>query len=157
MAMQKPWIQRHGHFFLLFALCVYFLGGVAACAPSDPAFDAIKQAIQTEDKDPAATSQVLKDNLGRTKDKNLIPLLLDYLRETRQHEKFYPNVLGKIAFYLEQVSEIKSRIHGTIAGPAYFTDKESDADIEQWQIWWDANKDDIYWDEQAQALKVKSH
>jgi len=87
----------------------------------------------------------------------LIPLLLDYLRETRQHEKFYPNVLGKIAFYLEQVSEIKSRIHGTIAGPAYFTDKESDADIEQWQIWWDANKDDIYWDEQAQALKVKSH
>ena len=25
MAMQKPWIQRHGHFFLLFALCVYLL------------------------------------------------------------------------------------------------------------------------------------
>jgi hypothetical protein len=134
------------------------LGCLASCvAKPDPSLDAIKQALQNEDKDPAAASQALKDNLGRTKDKNLIPFLLDYLRETRQHEKFYPYVLGKIAFYLEQVSEIKSHIHGTIAGPTYYTDKEADADIEQWQTWWDANKDYIYWDEQAQAMKVKPH
>ncbi len=139
----------------IFLLCMVCL--VSCTSNPDPSLDVIKQALQNEDKDPSATSQVLKDNLNRINDKNLLPLLLDYLRETRQHEKFYPGVLGEIAFYLERVSKIKSHIHGTIAGPAYITDKESEADIEQWQAWWDANKDYIYWDEQAQSLKVKPH
>ena len=55
------------------------------------------------------------------------------------------------------MSGAKSHISFLLGDPYYMTGQDLDKDIEQWQAWWDANKDYIYWDEQAQTLKVKPH
>jgi hypothetical protein len=59
--------------------------------------------------------------------------------------------------YLERISGIKSSMQGTFAGLVYTDKRDWEKDVLQWQAWWDANKDYIYWDEQAQSLKVKPH
>lgn len=99
----------------------------------------------------------IKDNLDKITDKNVIPFLLDYLKDLKQRYTISTGVLGRIVSYLERVTGSRSRISTSIGGPVYLSKKDMGEDIDQWQAWWDTNKDYIYWDEQAQALKAKPH
>jgi hypothetical protein len=131
---------------------------MAGCsAISDPALDAVRQALQNEGKDPGATRVVLETSLNKVKDKQIVGVLLSYLQEKRLEQAVYFGNIGQVNFYLERISNIKSHMYLDIAGPAYLDKRDWDNDIAQWQEWWDANKDYIYWDEQAQAMKVKPH
>ncbi len=130
---------------------------VACNAAPDPALEEIQQALQNEDQNPSKTYQILSDNLDVVKDKRVIEVLLSYLMERIKSDTGYNNIDSTVAFYLERVTGLKSHMDWTFAGPVY-TDKEIwRQDLQYWWGWWKANKDYIYWDEQAQALKVKPH
>ncbi len=133
-------------------------GSITSCAPvEDPSYRTVAEALKNEANDPAITARILRDNLDKVTDKNVIPFLLDYLKELKQRYTISTGVLGRIVSYLERVTGSGSRISMSIGGPAYLSKKEMGEDIDQWQAWWDTNKDYIYWDKQAQALKVKPH
>ena len=145
-------------FLRLVVVIVLCLTNIASCiSGDDPSLTAISQALRDEDKDPAATAKVLKDNLAKAKDKNVIPLLLDYLEGLEHRETMHTSILGRIAYYLQGVSGIKSHISTSIGGTIYNDKEDWEKDVSQWRTWWNTNKDYIYWDEQAQALKVKRH
>lgn len=139
-------------------IAVLCMSSVVSCASAaDPSLASVIQALKDQDKDPAGSAQVLKDKLASVKDKNLIPLLLDYLKGMRDRETTYTSVLGRVAFYLERVTGLKSHIDLTFAGPVYVNQEDWEKDVNQWQEWWDVNRNYIYWDEQARSLKVKPH
>jgi len=135
----------------------------AACSSSrDPILDEIQQALHNEQQNPTKTFQILSDDLDKVKDKQVIELLLNYLEDNKRMktpdgviDNF--NIMGVIALYLERTTGLKSHMDFTIAGPGYRNTESWDQDILQWRAWWDANKDYIYWDDQARSLKVKPH
>jgi hypothetical protein len=128
-----------------------------SCTSGDTAFDAVKQAIENASKNPDSSYRTLETKLSKVKDKTVIPILLNYFRESLQQGRSYPGILGLIGLYFEDLSGIKGRVSVNIAGPAYSTDKGWEGDVAQWQNWWNTNKDYIYWDEHAQSLKVQPH
>lgn len=137
---------------LLLALCV-------GCTPSyvsgsDPNLDAIRKALQDEDKDPSATSQTLDEKLHRVQDKQIVEVLLDYLEDRRHKGELHDYNIGKAVFYLAEISGIESHIDLTFAGPVYLDFQDWDRDIAQWREWWNANRDYIVWDEQSGKLRV---
>jgi len=138
----------------IFAFCLALIAG---CTSSDSVFDLVQQSLQNVDRNPTATFEILEKNLSQVKNKAVIPLLLDYFREAKQRGEYYPSILAVIALYFEKISGIESHVIVNITGPYYTRDKEWRSDMAQWQDWWDKNGDYIYWDEQAQSLKVKSH
>jgi hypothetical protein len=152
-------VKPQEYSFQLLCLSMMVILCVVSCVSStaDPSLAAVTQALKDENKDPAATDQVLRDNLGKVEDKRVIPMLLDYLKGTKHRETVYTSNLGRVVFYLERVTGIKSHIEMTIAGPIYLSGEDFEKDVNQWQNWWNANKDYIYWDEQARALQVKPH
>jgi hypothetical protein len=140
---------------LITILCIAYT--VSCGSASDPSLVAITQALKDVNKDPAAATGSLKENLSRVKDKSVIPILIEYLEGLDQQDAMYTSVVGRIAFYLERVSGLESNITTTAGGPAYIYKEDWERDVSQWRAWWDANKDYIYWDEQAQSLKAKPH
>jgi hypothetical protein len=136
-------------------LCIVYT--VSCSSVSDPSLAAITRALKNVNANPAAAAETLKENLPEVKDKSLIPILMDYLEGVGQQDTMYTSVVGRIAFYLERVSGLESNITTTAGGPAYIYKEDWERDVSQWRAWWDANKDYIYWDEQAQSLKVKPH
>ncbi len=140
---------------VIFVSCLIY---VTSCLPAaDPAFNAIKQVL-IEDKDPDAIYRALEANLDKVKEKQIVEVLLNYLRQQRQRQVIDTGNVRQAALYLERISGLKHRMKPmALIGLTYMTTRDWDKDISQWQDWWDANKDYIYWDEQAQALKVKPH
>jgi hypothetical protein len=135
---------------------------VACSSAPDPILEAIQKALRDEEQNPTKTFQVLSDDLDKVKDKQVIELLVNYLEDNKRNktpngviDNF--NTMGIVALYLERVTGLKSHMDFTFAGPAYRNTMLWDQDILQWRGWWSANKDYIYWDEQAQSLKVKPH
>jgi hypothetical protein len=93
-----------------------------AAPVSDPAFEAIRQALQSDDKSPEAAYSAVRSNLSRVKDRQIIPLLLDYLKKDRHRQTGYPGILREVVFYLERISDIKSHVKlliGAIPSPIF--------------------------------------
>lgn len=131
---------------------------LTSCSPApDPAFNAIQQAL-IEGKDAGTIYESFKANLDKVKDKQIVEILLSYLHEQRQKQKFDTSAVRQVALYLERISGLKNRMEPmALVGPTYVNMRDWDQDISQWEAWWNANKDYIYWDEQVQSLKVKPH
>ena len=139
-------------------LSVFCLMYLISCSPApDPAFNAIKQVlIEGEDADTIYES--FKANLDKVKDKQIVEILLNYLQGQRQQQEFDISAVRQVALYLERISGLKNRMEPmALVGPTYVNMKNWDKDISQWEAWWNADKDYIYWDEQAQSLTVKPH
>ncbi len=149
-------IRRSVLLSMIFTLLL--VGSVSCVAPvSDPALETVRQALQNDDQDPEGAFIAVRDNLNKVKDRQIVPLLLDYLNKDRRRLTGYPAILDKVTSYLEQISGVSSHIVFILGDAVYMNGLDADKDIEQWQAWWDANKDYIYWDEQAKILKVRSH
>jgi len=140
---------------MIFVLCLMSL---TSCLPApDPASTVVKQML-VEGKNADTVYQSLNANLDKVKDKQIVEVLLSYLREQRQKQKFNTSDVRQVALYFERISGLKNRMEPmALVGPTYVNMGDWDKDIFQWEDWWDANKDYIYWDEQAQSLKVKAH
>ena len=69
----------------------------ASCAApvSDPALETVRQALQSNDKDPEGAFVAVRDNLDKVKDRQIVPLLLDYLNKDRHRQTIYLGVLGR--------------------------------------------------------------
>lgn len=150
---------------ILWLTIVMFAGLIfcAACGSMpDPFLEKIQQALRDEQQNPTKTFQILSNDLDKVQNKQVIELLMNYLEANKLSKT--PNgvinnfnTMGVAALYLERVTGLKSHMDFTFAGPSYRDTKSWDQDILQWRAWWDANKDYIHWDEQAQSLKVKPH
>ena len=75
-------VRQLVHLSAIFILCSTF--SISCTLIPDPVFEIVKQALQDEHKDPAATYQALKDNLDSVKDKRIIEVLLDYLEKKEE-------------------------------------------------------------------------
>ena len=151
---RSPYCIRLAQLLAISILCLTFS---VSCASTDKAYDVVKQALTDIDKDPLSSYRALDANLVKVRDKNVIPFLLNYFEGAKSKEHTYPSILGLIGLYLERISGIQSHVNLTIGGPIYSRSEDWNVDVAQWQNWWNANNEYIYWDEQAQSLQVRLH
>ncbi len=143
---------------LLIVLC-------ASCKyhSTDPAFNAVKQALQDEHKDPLTRIEELEANLPKVKDKQVIPFLLDYLEKSKTQQLKYnikpPDVhiqghdVEIIILYLQRLcGKLSNLNHMSLGGAYYSTLADMETDIAKYHEWWNTNSDHIVWDEEQGRL-----
>ena len=72
------------------AVTLLLICNASCSAPvSDPALETVRQALQSDDKDPEGAFVAVRDNLDKVKDRQIVPLLLDYLNKDRHRQTIY--------------------------------------------------------------------
>ena len=143
---------------IVLVLFLLLLGStLVACNSPDPNLTVVSRILNDSTKSGFYIDDPSWPNvLYQVKDKSVIPLLLDYLRQMKASKTgYYLSALGTTIGYLRKVTGIESHTHHDIAGTRYYTDEEWETDLQRWQTWWETNQDRIEWDYQAGALKVR--